>query len=86
MGFRVAKSKPSLIAGLVSGGLLLVAFFMTFLRMAIGLWVGAGISLLLCVVFCMRLAKTRKVMPSGMLLVISIAAAAILIASAFGGH
>ena len=58
VGFRVAKSKPSLIAGLVSGGLLLVAFFMTFFRMAIGLWVGAGISLLLCVVFCMRLAKT----------------------------
>ena len=45
-------------------------------------WV--GVSLLLCLVFCLRLAKTRKFMPAGMLLVLSIVASGLLIASVLG--
>lgn len=84
VGFQVSRSKPSLIAGLVSGGLLFIAFAITFLSMAVGLWMGVGVSLLLCLVFCLRLAKTRKFMPAGMLLVLSIVASGLLIASVLG--
>ncbi len=85
IGFFVKRSKPSLIAGAASGGLLIVAFVVTFFNLAVGLWIGAVVSLLLCLVFCIRLAKTRKFMPSGMLLLLSVVASGILIAAAAFG-
>ncbi len=85
IGFFVKRSKPSLIAGAASGGLLIVAFVVTFFNLAVGLWIGAVVSLLLCLVFCIRLAKTGKFMPSGMLLILSVVASGILIAAAAFG-
>lgn len=82
IGFFLKGSKPSLIAGAASGGLLIVAFAVTFFYEREGLWIGAVVGLLLCLVFLIRLARTRKFMPSGMLLVLSVAASAILIAGA----
>ena len=84
VGFLKAGSKPSLIAGLASGGMLFAAFGVTFFSMITGLWVGAGVSVLLAVVFLMRLMKTKKFMPSGMLLALSIVSAGILIKEALG--
>lgn len=67
-GFLKAKSKASLIAGIVSGGLLATAYSIASRNVQQGLIMGAVVSALLCVVFGIRLAKTKKVMPSGMLL------------------
>jgi uncharacterized membrane protein (UPF0136 family) len=77
MGFR-AGSKVSLYAGVGSGAALLAAFGATYLALAPGLWVGCALAALLTVMFGQRLAKTGKFMPSGMLLVVSIAAAILL--------
>lgn len=81
MGMR-AGSRASLIAGASSGGLLLIAWGVTFVDMAIGLWAGAAIAFLLTATFARRLAKTRKAMPSGMLLAVSLLATILLIVSA----
>ena len=81
IGFLLKKSKPSLIAGAASGGVLIIAFALTFFNRQLGLWIGAVVSLLLCLVFVIRLARTRRFMPAGMLLILSVAAAAILLAS-----
>ncbi len=74
MGHKMAKSKASLIAGVVSGALLLVALGMSFGNLAAGRWAGVAISGVLTVMFFIRVKKTKKIMPSGMLLVVSIAA------------
>ena len=67
-GFLKAKSKASLIAGLISGALLAVAYSISERNAQQGMILGAGMSALLCVVFGIRLKKTGKFMPSGMLL------------------
>jgi uncharacterized membrane protein (UPF0136 family) len=81
MGMR-AGSKASLIAGGSSGVLLLIAWGVTFVNLAAGLWAGAVIALLLTATFAGRVAKTRKFMPSGMLLAVSLIATIMLIVSA----
>jgi len=75
IGYFTAKSKPSLIAGGTSGGLLLVAFALSWWDRTVGLWTGTGVAALLVLVFAIRLAKTRKVIPSGILLGVSLWAA-----------
>ena len=85
IGFKAAGSKASLIAGVISGGLLLAAFAVTFVELVIGLWIGAGVCVLLTIVFLMRVARTGKMMPSGMLLLLCVGAGAYLAYAANGG-
>ena len=64
MGKR-AGSKASLIAGVGSGVLLLVAWFVSMHHPVPGLVMGAVIAALLSATFGRRLAATRKLMPAG---------------------
>jgi uncharacterized membrane protein (UPF0136 family) len=73
MGWK-AGSKISLIMGAGSGLFVFFAVYLTVTRHDLGYTVLAVISGLLSVVFLMRFIKTRKMMPSGMLLGINIAA------------
>ena len=82
MGYATAGSKPSLFAGVGSGVVLIAAWILTRSSPTAGLWLGCVVALLLCVSFAMRLAKTAKFMPSGMLLVVSVAALVLLTVSA----
>jgi uncharacterized membrane protein (UPF0136 family) len=86
MGFLKAGSKPSLIAGTVSAALLAVAFWMGqgTGNAVNGLWMAAGIAVLLAVVFLIRFLKTRGFMPSGMMLILSLAAAGYFAYTAHG--
>ena len=76
-GYRMAKSKPSLIAGSASAALLLVAFALTWWEptVTVGFWMATGIASLLVIVFAMRLKKTGKMMPSALLAGVSLFAA-----------
>jgi len=77
MGYAKAGSKPSLIAGAASAAVLLLAWGWS--RSSVGgLWLGAVVALALCVVFGLRVKKTGKMMPSGMMLAISVLALAAL--------
>ena len=72
MGYKAAGSSASLFAGAGSAVVLAVAWAISRTAPAAGFGLGALTSLALAVVFCIRLAKTGKMMPSGMLLVVSI--------------
>jgi uncharacterized membrane protein (UPF0136 family) len=78
MGYR-AGSRASLIAGSVSGLVLLFAWWVAQHHLAVGLWIGVVIGLVLSVVFGRRYARTRKMMPSGMLLGFSLITVAVLL-------
>ena len=73
MGFLKAGSKPSLIASLVFAvGLALCAMNLVFQAYVADLLLVA-----LLVIFGLRLAKTRKFMPAGMMVVVTLAALAL---------
>lgn len=83
IGFVKAKSRPSLISGLVSGALLTISGVMVLLGVSIGSDIGLVLAAALCALFGWRLAKTRKMMPSGMMLFVSIVVTVILAVTMF---
>lgn len=72
MGYVKAKSQASLISGLLSGSLLILAGIAQLMGQSWGLILAAAISAVLVVVFMLRLVKTRKFMPAGMLILASL--------------
>src|SRR3954462_977848 len=73
LGFVKARSRPSLIAGLISAAAALVALWFSTLRSPFGFPLGMALSIVLFVLFGYRYAvRNRKFMPSGMLAVVSL--------------
>ena len=83
IGYRKAGSRPSLIAGTISGLVALVAAGVM-ARDARGIWLGIVLAAMMLVVFAIRFAKTRKFMPSGMLGVLSLVVLVALLAGVVG--
>lgn len=73
MGYVKAQSRASLIAGSVSGLLLLLAGYLVGANGRIGLFVGLGVSAALAGRFVMTFRKSGKVMPAGLMAVLGIA-------------
>ena len=71
-GYLKSKSKPSLIAGCLSAILLLIAGAMQIQGASAGLAIAKIVVLLLAAVFTVRLVKTGKFMPSGIMLIAGI--------------
>ncbi len=67
-----AGSKVSLVMGILSGLLALAAGFLADTNRALATWMLIGVSAVLAVVFFLRLQETGKLMPSGMLLGLSL--------------
>ena len=74
MGFVKAQSKASLIAGGVSGVLLLLAGYLLTTNKYVGLGLGMVVSLALAGRFVPAFLETHKVMPAGMMSVLSVIA------------
>ena len=72
MGYVKAGSTISLIAGLISGVLLLLAAFLLPAQAMAGLALGGLVSLLLIGYFLPAFLRTGKVMPAGMMAILSI--------------
>lgn len=72
-GFVKAKSRASLIAGSISGGLLLLAGYLVGSSGRLGLIVGLGVSAALASRFVMSYRKSKKVMPAGLMAALGIA-------------
>lgn len=80
IGFVKAKSKASLIAGLISGAVLDVAAVLTMLGHTLaGLIVGLIITVLLLGRFAPAFFKTKKFMPAGLIFILGIISLAISI-------
>lgn len=79
MGYLKAKSKVSLLAGSGSGIALLAAWLISRQFPLAGLGLATAIGLILCIVFVMRLLRTRSFMPSGMMMVGSLVATVVFV-------
>lgn len=72
MGYVSKKSMPSLIAGAAFGLALIGSGFLTFQQRFFGMVAALVLTLLLTVFFGIRLKKTGKFMPAGMVLLLSL--------------
>lgn len=83
MGYKKANSKASLIMGVVSAAVIGAGVGCTFTQVFLGYLIIAAMSALLTVTFLIRFLKTKKMMPSGMLLALSALASALSIYQLF---
>ncbi|MBD2201518.1 hypothetical protein H6G33_02725 [Calothrix sp. FACHB-1219] len=79
MGYVQAQSKVSLISGSISGLLIVFAAFMQLNGQFWGLLLAIVVTAALVVFFCLRLVKTRKFMPSGLMASLGMVALVLMI-------
>ncbi|MFA5060055.1 MAG: TMEM14 family protein [Candidatus Omnitrophota bacterium] len=79
IGFAKAGSKMSLIMGIVSGLIIILGVLISLNNPQTGYLVLTVTTTLLSAVFISRLIKTQSFMPSGMLLIFSLAALAVCV-------
>lgn len=72
MGYVKSQSKVSLFAGAISGGLCVGAAWLSIDQPSEGFTIGSLVAFLLAGVFINRFAKTRKIMPAAVVLVLSL--------------
>lgn len=73
-GYVKARSNPSLISGLVSGVALLIAWYVSLQSPIVGLAIATIIALGLLGVFAQRFRHTQKLMPAGLMAILSLIA------------
>lgn len=79
IGYVQAQSKVSLISGSVSGLLLIVAGVMQLQGQRAGLILATVITSVLVIVFAIRLIKTRKFMPAGLMSLLGIVSLGLMV-------
>ncbi|MDJ0553357.1 MAG: TMEM14 family protein [Microcoleaceae cyanobacterium MO_207.B10] len=79
IGYRKVGSKISLISGLVSGLLLVSAAIIQLMGMNWGLIFATVVAAILVITFIIRLVKTRKMMPAGLMILTGIAALGVMV-------
>jgi uncharacterized membrane protein (UPF0136 family) len=82
-GYMKAKSTKSLLAGVISGLILLVAWFLAIKTPTIGLGIASVMAAVLLVVFITRFVRTRKFMPAGMMMLLNLVAMVAFLAGWF---
>lgn len=79
MGYIQAGSKVSLLSGGMSGLLLIFAAYLTLQGQTWALILAALVTGILVAVFAVRLAKTRKFMPAGLMIILGTLALTIMV-------
>src|SRR5689334_21516438 len=79
IGYAKAGSRSSLLSGIFSGGITIVALVISVGQPTIGFWIAAVLAVMMLAFFVARLMKTRKFMPSGVMALTSLVVAAMLI-------
>lgn len=74
LGYTKVGSQTSLISGLISGGLLIVGGIAHFQNAAWGLVLATIVTIALIIIFSIRLFKTRRFMPAGLMVGVGILA------------
>lgn len=83
LGYYKARSRASLIAGSVSGGLLLLAAWLIPTQTVTGLWAGFAVSMILAGRFTGSFRAKGGVMPNGMMMVLGWAGAIVAAVAIF---
>ena len=79
IGYTKVGSKISLISGSVSGLLLIISGIIQLIGINWGLIFSIVITTILVITFIIRLAKTRKMMPAGLMILTGITAVAVMV-------
>jgi uncharacterized membrane protein (UPF0136 family) len=79
IGYVQAQSKASLISGSISGLLLIVAGVMQLQGQVAGLTLATVITSVLVIVFAIRLIKTRKFMPAGLMSLLGVVSLGLMV-------
>ncbi len=79
MGYTKSQSKMSLISGSISGVLLLLGGIVALQGISWGLTLAAVVTIALIAVFAVRLFKTQKFMPAGLMIGTGAAALGVLL-------
>ena len=83
IGYIQVKSKVSLISGTISGLILVISAFLQLQRQGFALALAAVITGMLVIVFAIRLQKTRKFMPAGLMTGLGIMTLIIILSQLF---
>lgn len=86
IGYIQAQSKASLISGIISGALLIIGGVIQLQGQAWGLLLATVVTVGLIIVFGMRLTKTRKFMPAGLMAILGLAALVIMLKEGLGAR
>ncbi|MCC5658091.1 hypothetical protein LC608_14045 [Nostoc sp. XA010] len=84
IGYIQARSKVSLLSGSISGLLLVLAAYFQLQGQSWGLILAVIVTAVLVVVFAVRLAKTRKFMPAGLMTILGMLALAVMVSQMVG--
>jgi uncharacterized membrane protein (UPF0136 family) len=79
IGYIRSASNVSLFSGCISGVLLLFAAYLQFQGIIWGFILAGVVTAVLVVVFALRLAKTRKFMPAGLMLFFGVLTLAVMV-------
>ena len=71
VGYVKARSVPSLVAGFITGILLFAAAFLMPEHRGLGIGLGLAISLLLAAQFLPKFVRTGRIMPAGLMTMLS---------------
>jgi uncharacterized membrane protein (UPF0136 family) len=84
IGYATAKSQMSLIMGVASGVVLILAGYLAASGNEIGVYIGLVVSAALAVLFMLRYIKTKTVMPALVMAVLSDLAFILLVINKWG--
>ncbi|QLE50212.1 hypothetical protein FD724_20370 [Nostoc sp. C057] len=79
IGYTQARSRVSLLSGSISGLLLILAAYFQLQGQTWGSILAVLVTAVLVVVFAVRLAKTRKFMPAGLMTILGMVALAVMV-------
>ncbi|MGK7942995.1 MAG: TMEM14 family protein [Microcystaceae cyanobacterium] len=79
IGYLTARSRPSLISGLISGLLLIGTAILQLQGALWAKWLAVGLTVLLIAVFLFRWRKTKKIMPAGLMVGVGVACLVVML-------
>ncbi|MBW4676861.1 MAG: hypothetical protein KME52_23460 [Desmonostoc geniculatum HA4340-LM1] len=79
IGYIQARSQVSLLSGSISGLLLIIAAYLQLQGQTQGLILAVFVTAVLVVFFALRLAKTRKFIPAGLMTILGMLALAVML-------
>ena len=79
IGYIKANSRVSLFSGVISGLLLILAAYLQIQGQAWALILAVFVTVILVIFFALRLAKTRKFMPAGLMVILGVLALTLMV-------